>query len=182
MFRRFVETGLLVCTGFTLALIFAPVANAMCVPPSIKLSAIKGQPGSVLTVTGQNFWLRCNDVVINGVKPVMEPARDIKILLKQGDQARLLTTVSTADAKLRFSVMVIIPVDAALGMASVVAEDDAHRLRPSSFIPSGPFYGRIPGDERPQPVKFEVFDGRRANQAGFNPARSASLQSPKVYW
>jgi hypothetical protein len=161
MFRRFVETGLLILTGFTLVLIFTPVANAMCVPPSIKLSAVKGQPGSALTVTGQNFWLRCNDVVINGVKPVMEPARDIKILLRQGDRSILLATVSTADTKLGFSVTVIVPVDAAIGMASVVAEDDAHRLRPSSF--SGPFYGRIPGDERPQPVKFEVFDGRRAN-------------------
>ena len=167
MFRRFVETGLLICTGFTLALIFPPVANAKCVPPSVKLSAVKGKPGSALIVTGQNFWLRCNDVVINGVKPVMEPARDIKILLRQGDQSILLTTVSTADARLRFSVIVIIPVDAALGMASVVAEDDAHRLRPSSFFPSGPFYGRIPGDERPQAVKLEVFDDRRANQVGF---------------
>ena len=183
MFRRFVETGLLTCTGFTLALIFAPVANAMCVPPSIKLSAVRGQPGSALTVTGQNFWLRCNDVVIKGVKPpAPEPARDIKILLRQGDKSFLLTTVSTADTKLRFSVIVIIPVDAAHGMASVVAEDDAHLLRPSSFIPSGPFFGRNPGDERPQPVTFEVFDDRRADQVGFNPARAASLQSPKVYW
>ena len=158
MFRRFVETGLLICTGFTLALIFAPVANAMCVPPSIKLSAFRGEPGKALTVTGKNFWLRCNDVVIKGVKPPpSEPARDIKILLRQGDKSFLLATVSTADTKLRFSVIVIVPVDAALGMASVVAEDDAHRLRHSSFISS---YGRIPGDERPQPVKFEVFDGR----------------------
>ena len=183
MFRRFVETSFLICTGFTLALIFAPVANAKCVLPSIKLSAVKGQPGSALTVTGQNFWLRCNDVVINGVKPpAPEPARNIKILFRQGNQDTLLATVSTADTALRFSVIVVIPIDAPLGMASVVAEDDAHQLRPSAFIPSGPFYGRIPGDERPQPVKFEVFDGRRANQVGFNPARSASLQSPKVYW
>ena len=101
------------------------------------------------------------------------------ILLRQGDKSFLLATVSTADTKLRFSVIVIVPVDAALGMASVVAEDDAHRLRHSSFISS---YGRIPGDEGPQPVKFEVFDDRRANQLGFNPARAASLQSPKVYW
>jgi hypothetical protein len=172
MSRRFVETGLLILTGLTLVLIFAPVADAMCAPPSLKLSAVKGQPGSALTVTVQNFWLRCNAVVINGVKPVMEPARDIKILLRQGDQSILLTTVSSADRELRFSVTVIVPVDAAIGMASVVAEDDAHLLRPSSFIPSGPFYSRIPGDERPQPVKFEVFDDRRAKQAGFSPARS----------
>lgn len=167
MFRRFIETGLLICTGFTLALIFAPVANAMCVPPSIKLSAVRGQPGSTLTVTGRNFWLRCNDTVINWVKPpAPEPARNIKILLRQGDRATLLATVSTADAELRFSVIVIIPVDAALGMASVVAEDDAHQLKPSSFFPSSPFPRRIPGDERPRPVRFEVFDDRRANQAG----------------
>lgn len=175
MFRRCVKTGLLICTGFTLALIFAPVANAKCVPPSIKLSAVKGKPGSALTITGQNFWLSCNDVVIKGVKPFApEPARNIKILLRQGNQDILLTTVSTADTELRFSVTVFIPVGAAFGMASVVAEDDAHRLRPSSFIPSSPFYGRIPGDERPQPVKFEVVDDRRANQV-WSPSRNYFL-------
>jgi hypothetical protein len=173
MFRRLVETGLLICTGFTAALIFAPGAYAMCVPPSIKLSAARGEPGSWLTVTGQNFWLRCNDVVIKGVTPpASEPARNIKIFLKQGDESILLATVSAADTNLRFSVTVFIPLNAASGIASVVAEDDAHQLRPSSFIPSRPFYGRIPGDERPRPVRFEVFDGRRAHQVSFNPARS----------
>jgi len=101
----------------------------------------------MLTVTGQNFWLHCNDEWGIGGKPPTEPAREIKILFKQGDRLILLTTVKTADAKLEFSVMVAIPANAAPGRYSVVVEDDSHQFRGTSLHPS---------DERPRPVELEV--------------------------
>ena len=142
-----------VCVGGTL---LPSVANAKCVPPKIQLTAVKGQSGSTLTVTGQNFWLRCIDEWGKDGKPPAEPARDIKILFKQGDRSVLLTTVKTADAKLEFSVMVTIPADAVPGSASVIAEDDSHQFRGSDFTPTTPSSVNLPGDERPRPVEFEV--------------------------
>jgi hypothetical protein len=137
---RYLKPFLPLCIGVCVAMtLFPSIANAKCVPPKIELTALKGQPGSMVTVTGQRFWLRCNDVVINAQKPpAPEPARDIKILFKQGDRSVLLTTVKTADAKLKFSVTVAIPADALIGSASVVAEDNIHRIPPS------------------RPVEFEV--------------------------
>ena len=130
----------LVTLCFSLTL-FAPVAGAKCVGPTISLSAAKGERGTALTVTGRAFWLRCID---EGVLPLppMQPAKNIQILLKQGDQSLLLTTVD-ADVNLRFSVTVTIPTSAALGTATVLAKADAY---PAA------------AGETPQPIAFEVID------------------------
>jgi hypothetical protein len=121
---------------------FAQIAEAMCVPPKLSLSSAKGERGKTLTVSGEHFRDRCNDVVINGQPPPSTGgARNIKILLKQGDQSRLLATVD-ANVVLRFSVIVTIPVDAPLGQAIIVAEAGK-------------------GGETPQPVAFEIIDNAK---------------------
>jgi hypothetical protein len=129
---------------------FTPNAEARCVPPKFSLSSAKGERGTTVTVTGQNFWDRCNDVVIPGQAPrVTAGAKSIKILLKQGDKSRLLATVD-ADASLRFSVSVTIPIDASPGLASIVAEADAY-----------PLCGVSQGCESPEPVAFEIIASGR---------------------
>ena len=124
MNRRLVTVGLRACLGFSMVLIFAPIAVAKCFPPTISLSATKGERGTRLTVTGQNFWLRCIDSgSVDGLPTPMEPAKNIQILLKHGDQSRLLTTVD-ADVNLRFSITVTIPANAELGKATFIAKAD----------------------------------------------------------
>ena len=72
----------------------------------------------------------------------MTGAKNIRILLKQGDRSTLLTTLD-ADSDLRFSTIVEIPKNAELGRATFVAEANAYAL-----------YERL--EERPNPVEFEV--------------------------
>jgi hypothetical protein len=143
MSRRFVVSWL-ACIA-SIVFILVPVIEAKCAYPTLVLSRTKGEPGSSLTVKGESFWLRCID---EGTPPLpqMQPAKKIRILLKQGDQSIALATVD-ADQNLRFSIAVIIPANAALGNASIIAEADTYRrYSPTAF-------GSI---ETIQPVPFEV--------------------------
>jgi hypothetical protein len=78
----------------------------------------------------------------------MEPAKKIRILLKQGDQSTILATVD-ANADLEFSTTITIPANAAIGKATFTSEADSYRrFRPSAF-----------GDiETIQPVAFEIVE------------------------
>jgi len=53
-------------------------------------------------------------------------------LLKQGEKSILLTTVD-ADSKYRFSVTVTIPVNAALGPATLIADTGTETTKPIPF-------------------------------------------------
>jgi len=133
--------------GFLLTLALAPTAEAKCAYPRILLSSTKGERGTMLTVKGESFYLRCID---EGVLPLprMEPARKIRILLKQGDQSTVLATVD-ANADLQFSTTITIPPNAAIGKATFTAEVDSYRR----FTPTA--FGNI---ETIQPVAFEVVE------------------------
>ena len=123
MNRRLVIVALLACLAFSMAVIFPPFAEAMCISPKMLLSVSTGERGTNLTVTGQYFWDRCNDERTPGQPPPPAPkgAKNIKIFLRQGKESILLATVD-ADASLRFSVAVTIPANAVAGGAVFVAE------------------------------------------------------------
>lgn len=129
--------ALFVLIAFSLTVtLLVPVADATCAAPHISLSAVKGERGTMLTVTGQHFAAGCNDVVIPfwgifglGRSP---RAKKIKILLKQGEKSILLTTVD-ADSKYRFSVTVTIPVNATLGPTTFVADMGTYTTEPIPF-------------------------------------------------
>jgi len=116
--------------------ILMPIAEANCPPAQISISAVKGERGSMITVTGRNFSPVCDD---RGVGPrPRTPARKIQVLLNQGKNSTLLATVD-ADSNLGFSVAVTIPVNAALGKATLAAK--AY-------------------NETTKPIVFELIDGR----------------------
>ena len=141
MNRRFIVVALLGCLAFSMALIFAPVTEARCRPPQISISASEGARGMAVTVTGERFYAVCHDVDDLIGKP-MAGAKNIKILLKQGDRSSLLATLD-ADSNLRFSTAVTIPRNADLGRATIIAEADA--------------YANYEKDsDRPNPLAFEV--------------------------
>ena len=141
MNRRHLTVALMACVGFSMALIFTRVAEARCRRPNVSVSVVRGARGSTLTVSGQYFWEVCHDTDdLIGVP--MTGAKNIRILLKQGDRSTLLTTLD-ADSDLRFSTIVEIPKNAELGRATFVAVANAYAL-----------YERL--EERPNPVEFEV--------------------------
>jgi hypothetical protein len=78
----------------------------------------------------------------------MQPAKQIRILLKQDNQSTVLATID-ADAGLRFSATITIPANAAIGKATLTAEADSYpRYSPTAF---GPI-------ETIQPVAFEIVE------------------------
>jgi hypothetical protein len=111
-------------------LIFAPIAEANCPNAQISISAVKAQRDSMLTVTGKYFSPVCDDVG-SGPRP-RPPAKKINILFNQGKNSTLLTTVD-ADSSLSFSVTVTIPMNAALGSATLVAKAYGETTRPIAF-------------------------------------------------
>ena len=119
--------GISLCIGmFTLI----PIAEANCPTAQISISAVKGERGSMLTVTGRYFSPVCDDVG-SGPRP-RPPAKKIKILLNQGKDSTLLTTVD-ADSSLGFSVTVTIPVNATLGKATLAAKAYNETTKPIAF-------------------------------------------------
>ena len=132
--------ALFVLIAFSLtATLLVPVADATCLPPDISLSAVKGERGTMLTVTGQHFAAGCNDTgppfgILGGIFGLGRSprAKKNKILLKQGEESILLTTVD-ADSKYRFSVTVTIPVNAALGPATLIADTGTETTKPIPF-------------------------------------------------
>ena len=135
--------ALFVLIAFSLTVtVLVPVADASCLGPEISLSAVKGEPGTKLTVTGQYFAAACNDFgpdfgiigrIFNiGLGRPAPRFKKIKILLKQGENSILLTTVD-ADSKYRFSVPVTIPVNATLGLAVVIADMGTLTTKPIAF-------------------------------------------------
>jgi hypothetical protein len=128
--RRLAIVGLLGCLGFSIVLIFAPNAEANCPGAHISISAVKGERGSMLTVTGRYFSPVCDDVG-SGPRP-RPPAKKIKILLKQGKKSILLTTVD-ADSNLSFSVTVTIPANAVSGSATIIADMRTKTTKPIAF-------------------------------------------------
>jgi len=140
MNRRYLGVALLALTGFAMPLLFTRVVEARCIPPRVSTSATQGAPGSAITVSGQYFWAVCHDVDgLIGVR--MTGAKNIKLLLRQGDRSTLLTTID-ADSGLRFSISVEIPKSAEPGRATFVAEAKA--------------YDDYGSQDRPNPVEFEV--------------------------
>jgi hypothetical protein len=107
--------ALLVC----LACLYGADAEAKCAYPTIKLSVTAGERGTVLTVTGENFWRECVD---EGPAPLppREPARRIQIVFKQDNRSTVLATVD-ADDKFAFTARIAIPVDASIGKANLAA-------------------------------------------------------------
>lgn len=130
MNRQYLTVALLACLGFSMALIFAPIAEANCPNAQLSISAVKGQRGSMLTVTGKYFSPVCDDVG-RGPRP-RSPAKKINILLNQGKTSTLLTTVD-ADSSLSFSVTATIPMNAALGSATLVAKAYGETTKPIAF-------------------------------------------------
>jgi len=135
--------ALFVFIAFSLTVtLLVPVANATCATAQISLSAVQGERGTMLTVTGQHFAAACNDFgpdfgiigrIFNiGLGRPAPRFKKIKILLKQGENSILLTTVD-ADSKYRFSVSVTIPVNATLGPATLVADTGAVATKPIPF-------------------------------------------------
>ena len=126
--------------------LLVPVADASCAAPEISLSAVKGERGTKLTVTGQHFAAGCNDTGptfgilgrIFGLGPP-PPYKKIKILLKHVEKSILLTTVD-ANSKYRFSVDVTIPANATFGLATLIADM---------------------GTETTKPIAFEIFESAR---------------------
>jgi hypothetical protein len=139
--------ALLVLIAFSLTVtLLVTVADASCAAPDISLSATKGERGKMLTISGQYFAAGCNDVgpnfgIFGGILGLGHSprAKKIKILLKQGEKSLLLTTVD-ADSKYRFSVKVAIPVNATLGLATLIADT---------------------GTETSEPIPFEIIEGAR---------------------
>ena len=132
--------ALFVLIAFSLTVtLLVPVADATCAAPHISLSAVKGEGGTMLTVTGQHFAAGCRDTgptfgIFGGIFGLGRSprAKKIKILLKQGEKSILLTTVD-ADSKYRFSVTVTIPVNATLGPATLVADTGTETTKPIPF-------------------------------------------------
>jgi hypothetical protein len=126
--KTLVLAGIALCVGI---LAFTTVAEANCPPARISLDATRGEPGATLTVTGTNFASACNDVGSRPLPP--QPARKIKIFLKQGKKSVLLSTVAAADSKLRFSVSVTIPANTAPGKTTLTAEAHGATTTPVTF-------------------------------------------------
>ena len=134
---------LFVFIAFSLTVtLLVPVADATCLTPQISLSAVQGERGTMLTVTGQHFAAACNDTgpdfgiigrIFNiGLGRPVPRYKKIKILLKQGENSIMLATVD-ADSKYRFSVPVTIPVNATLGLAALIADMGTLTTTPIAF-------------------------------------------------
>jgi hypothetical protein len=145
--RNCAAAMLLVSLALAMSLVFTPLAEARCVIPRLSSVANKGGRDAKITVTGSNFYERCNDVVTRGMAPApMEGAKKIRIVFKQGNRSVLLATVD-ADASLRFSIEIVVPTNATVGAATFVAEGDNY-----------PYDGN--STDGPRPVSFEVIESR----------------------
>ena len=128
--RNLVLAGLALWIGL---FVFLPVTHANCQAPEISLDTTRGERGTTLTVTGQAFASACNDVGGWGRLNPQQPAKKIKIFLKQGKKSTLLATVDKADSNLRFSVVVTIPAGTTPGKATLTAEAHSETTKPVVF-------------------------------------------------
>jgi len=136
--KTLVLTGLALWIGL---FVFLPVAEASCPPPMISIDTTRGEHGATLTVSGQYFASACNDVRGMSRPDTLQPAKKIKIFLKQGKKSTLLATVDKADSNLRFSVLVTIPASATPGKATLTAEANS--------------------EASPRPIAFEILESAR---------------------
>jgi len=145
MTHKLLKTGIRACLGLGFALILhVAAAEAKCAAPEISLNAESVKRGGTLTITGEAFWDRCDDFQTpGGTSLPVRGAKNIKIILKQANGSKQLLTVD-ADSNLRFSVNVTVPIDAAIGTASIVADLD--------------IYMSNAGRNMPAPVKFDVVE------------------------
>lgn len=123
------QFGALLLLGATTALILtisAAPAWSACPPPEIAVSPSSGSPRSQITVTGQRFFVGCNDfqTVVPGQSPSPPPPEhadgNIRIEFIQGSRVWTLTTIS-ATSDYTFKVMLTVPAEAATGPSSVRA-------------------------------------------------------------
>lgn len=98
------------------------VASAACAPPSITVDPTTTSPGYNVVVSGSEFYVVCNDMVLPGqTEPLpLEPRTEIQIVFEQNGVQRQLGVVD-ADPNRDFSTTVEIPGDATAGTATITA-------------------------------------------------------------
>lgn len=127
-----------------LGLWFGPPAHASCIGPSVQVSPDQGSRGSTITITGQYYWDRCNDVIrcviytptpspspgdpTPSPSPTSQceepeppqPLQDIRLEFVQGGRVWGLGTID-ADRHGRIRLEAEVPEEAAFGDATIRA-------------------------------------------------------------
>jgi hypothetical protein len=132
---------LLICGGAVLP----RIAEAKCMPgsgPTLATSEASAAPSARVTVTGRFFVGVCNDIRFdpNDTRPFSLPAKNVAIYFVQGDRRQEVARVDANDNK-EISAVILIPADATVGPATIVAEFNKEsgyqvKVRPIAFAVS----------------------------------------------
>ena len=111
----------------------APIqGEAACVGPMLRHNLGSGAPGTTVEISGQLFTDGCHDVVINGNRIPTLPAKNVRIMFRQGDVLQQLAVVD-ADKDFAFTLTVTIPASAVPGEAVFIAEHPWGKTVPLNF-------------------------------------------------
>jgi hypothetical protein len=118
---------------FAMVVLCQSTAEAICLGPSLSVTATSAVPGGTMKVIGELFTDGCHDVIINGYRPPTLPAKNVRFFLVQGDRT-VQIGAADADKDFKISVTLTIPVNTELGEATIFADaPGGAKTKPAAF-------------------------------------------------